>query len=274
MENFKHNINKLIYDEELKDQLIKQITIKASSLSFYTIMAFIIFSLLVASNSILETYYKQFEVFLLSNIFNINEEVIEKFINLIYANNTSKETISEWTGWTYIFIISILFFQNFETIMRNIYYTPKRTLQEKLMLYWTTITLIPILLPYFTIYFAKHIQNSLDTSGIPINLLYFTPFLTLFFMFWLGYVIGANKKLSFLSLFIPSLVTTSLTYLLKNIVSGYVNFNGTYPTINEILHISIILFIWIYLTWVIFISGAYLSEFLEEQFENAENDEN
>jgi len=270
MENFKNNVNKLIYDEELKEQLIKQITIKASSLSFYTIMAFVIFSLLVASNTMFQSYYKEFEAFLLSNIFNIDQSVVEKFINLIYANNTEKKTISEWTGWSYIFIISILFFQNFETIMRNIYYAPKRTIQEKLTVYWATITLIPILLPYFSIYFAQQMQSFLDTSNIPINIVAITPFLTLFAMFWIAYVIGANKKLNFLSLFIPSLIGAVLTYLVKAMLSSYVNFNGGYPTIHETLNILIVFFVWVYVTWAIFIAGAYLSEFLEEQFEEEE----
>jgi len=270
MEEFKKNVNKLIYDEQLKEQLIKQITIKASSLSFYTIMAFVIFSLLVASNTTFQNYYKEFETFLLSNIFNINQDVVEKFINLIYANNVKGNSISEWTGWSYIFIISILFFQNFETIMRNIYYSPKRSLQEKLTIYWTMITLLPILLPYVSLYTAQEVQNFLDKSEIPINVLFITPFLTLFLMFWLAYVIGANKKLHFLSLFIPSFIGTILTYLVKTILSNYVNFNGGYPTIHETLNILIVLFIWIYITWVVFIAGAYLSEFLEEKFEEAQ----
>ena len=260
IELFKKNREKL-------SLTIEHITIQASSLSFYTIFSIVpiilIILSLLASNPMFSDYYQKIEGFIISNILPTNQEMVKEYINSFLVNSKSMGI----TGGIYIFVTSILFFQNFETIMKTIFHSKKRDFFDKVTVYWTTMTLFPILFS-FSVYISLQIQNILNSSVYTKNIdfLSIIPFLTIFVMFWLAYNLGANKKLNIKALIISSFLSASVFSIAKNLFVYYVIYNKTYDSLYGSFSIVLFAFIWIYTSWIIFLSGAYLCEFLNGYF--------
>jgi len=269
----KNKIKTFLKNKDKISLLIEHITIQASSLSFYTIFSIVpiilIILSLLASNPMFSDYYKNIEHFILSNILPTNQDTIQTYINSFVANSKNMGI----TGGIYIFVTSILFFQNFETIMKNIFNSNKREFFNKVTVYWTTMTLFPILFS-FSIYLSLKIQNVLSASKYTqnIDILALVPFFTIFAMFWLAYNLGANKELKIKALFISSFIGAVVFSIAKSLFVYYVLYNKTYGSLYGSFSIILFAFVWIYFSWIIFLSGAYLCEFLNNYFK--EKDEN
>ena len=261
----KENKNKL-------PELMEHLTIQASSLSFYTIFSIVPIILIVlsllAATPMFSEYYQKIEGFIISNILPTNQEMIKNYINSFLKNSESMGI----TGGIYVFVTSILFFKNFETIMKNIFNSEKREFFNKITVYWSTMTLFPILFS-FSIYLSIKLQELLNNSVYTkdINFLSIIPFLTIFVLFWLAYNLGANKQLDKRAHFIASFIGASIFSLAKTLFVYYVIYNKTYDSLYGSFSIVLFSFIWIYMSWIIFLSGAYLCEFLNNYFK--ENNE-
>jgi membrane protein len=274
---------KVLKDNELKSlflklkkrfpNLVEEITIQASSLSFYTIFSIVpillIILSLLASNPMFNEYYQKIETFILSNILPTNQETIKVYISSFVQNSKSMGI----TGGIYIFVTSILFFQNFETIMTKIFNSNKRNLWDKITIYWTTMTLFPILFS-FSIYLSIKIQSILNQSSYTehINILAFIPFFTVFVMFWLAYNLGANKELNIKAISISSLLSTIIFSIAKSLFVYYVIYNKNYTSLYGSFSIVLFIFVWIYVSWIIFISGAHLCAFLDTYFKEKDEE--
>jgi membrane protein len=252
--------------------LIEEITIQSSSLSFYTIFSIVpiilIILSLLASNPMFDDYYQKIETFILSNILPTNQEIIKNYISSFLQNSHSMGI----TGGVYIFVTSILFFKNFETIMSKIFNSEKRDLWNKITVYWTTMTLFPIMFS-FSIYLSIKIQHILNQSTYTqhINILALVPFFTIFVMFWLAYNLGANKELHIKALTISSFIGALIFSLAKTLFVYYVIYNKNYTSLYGSFSIVLFVFVWIYVSWIIFISGAHLCEFLDEYFKEKDD---
>jgi len=248
--------------------LIEEITIQSSSLSFYTIFSIVpillIILSLLSSNPMFSDYYQKIEEFILSNILPTNQEMIKNYISSFVQNSKSMGI----TGAIYVFITSILFFKNFETIMIKIFHSKRRAIWDKITVYWTTMTLFPILFS-FSIYASIKLQNILNQSSYTqnINILALIPFFTLFAMFWLAYNLGANKELNIKAIFIASFLSATIFSIAKTLFVYYVIYNKNYTSLYGSFSIVLFVFVWIYVSWIIFISGAHLCEFLDKFFD-------
>ena len=246
---------------------IEQITIQASSLSFYTIFSIVPIIFIVLSlfslNPMFDGYYQKIETFIISNILPTNQDIIQKYITSFLANSKSMGIM----GAIYIFVTSIIFFKNFETILKNIFKSEKRDILNKITVYWTTITLFPILFS-FSIYISIQVQNLLNSTKYTqdIDILSFLPFITTFVMFWLAYNLGANKNLNTKALAISSAIAAGVFSIAKTLFVYYVIYNKTYNSLYGSFSIILFAFVWIYISWIIFLSGAYLCEFLNKYF--------
>jgi membrane protein len=268
------NLQNLI--KKLKNRLpdlIEEITIQASSLSFYTIFSIVpillIILSLLASNPMFSEYYQKIETFILSNILPTNQETIKVYITSFLKNSKSMGI----TGGIYIFVTSILFFKNFETIMTKIFDSEKREFWNKITTYWTTITLFPILFS-FSIYISIKIQTLLNQSTYTqdINILALIPFFTIFVMFALAYNLGANKELNIKAIIISSFIGAVIFSIAKSLFVFYVIYNKNYTSLYGSFSIVLFVFVWIYVSWIIFISGAHLCAFLDTYFKEKDEE--
>ncbi|MCD6432704.1 MAG: YihY family inner membrane protein [Sulfurimonas sp.] len=249
----------------------KELTLFAASLSFYTI--FTIIPLLLIMMTLLTTlpsfaeHYESIKVFIFSNLMPVNSEAIMGHIDGFLANSAKMGVI----GLVMILVASLLFFKNFEYIANRIFHAKKRTLWESITTYWTMLTLTPIALGvsfYITGYVAALMSSSSLTSGL--NILPFLPYIIIWGLFFLIFQIAANTKINPKASAISSFIIAVVFSVSKNAFIYYVFYNKSYTTMYGSFAILMFLFLWIYVSWIIFIYGLKLCYIINRVYQNRE----
>lgn len=256
----------LTYLKVFKDSFIdKELTLFAASLSFYTIFTIIplllIMMTLLTSLPSFSEYYVKIQEFIFSNLMPVNSEVVMKQINGFLENSSKLGVI----GFSAVLISSLLFFNNFEYIANHIFHTKPRTLWESVTTYWTMLTLTPIALGisfYITGYIASLMASNSLTSGL--NILPFVPYLIIWALFFLLFQISANTKVNPKASLVSSFIVSIVFNLSKNGFIYYVFLNKSYTTMYG--SFAILMFLWIYLSWLIFIYGLKLCYILDKNY--------
>jgi membrane protein len=233
----------------------RDITVYASSLSFYTIFTLVpllIISLsLIANVPVFSAQYAAMQVFLFDNIMPVQTEAIAGYLESFFKNSVQLGII----GFSTMIVSSMLFFQNFEHIVEKIFHSPQRSVWEAITTYWTLITLTPIVLIA-----SMSLKAYLETNitGFTLNALSIFPFLLLWGIFFIIYKIAVNAVISPKAAAISSFIVALVWGLAKNSFVQYVFYNKTYATMYGSLSALIFFFLWIYVSWIIVIYGMKL----------------
>ncbi len=245
----------------------KELTLFAASLSFYTIftiipLLLIAMTLITALPSFGDIYLK-IQEYIFSNLMPVNSEMVMKQINGFLENSSKMGVI----GTAMIIMASLLFFQNFEYIANRIFKAQKRSLWDSITTYWTLITLTPIAMGvsfFVTAKIASMMAQSEYTSSI--NILPLIPYLITWGLFFVIFQIAANTKIDPKASAISSLITAIVFNVAKNGFVFYVVMNKSYTTMYGSFAILIFLFLWIYVSWIVFIYGLKLCHIFNEMF--------
>ncbi len=237
----------------------KELTLFAASLSFYTIFTIIPLLLIMMTHLTslpsFGEYYETIREFIFSNLMPVNSEAIMKHIDGFLANSAKMGVV----GLVMILIASLLFFKNFEYIANKIFQAKSRTLWESITTYWTMLTLTPIALGtsfYITGYVASLMASNSLTSSL--DILPFVPYIITWGLFFLIFQISANTKIEPKASLFSSLIVSMVFSLSKNAFIYYVFYNKSYSTMYGSFATLIFLFLWIYVSWIIFIYGLKL----------------
>jgi len=243
----------------------KDITFYASSLSFYTLFTLVPVMLIVLSISTsltsFDAFYGNIKAFIMGNIIPVSNEAFSLFIDGFMKNSTQLSIM----GIISIIIASMLFFQNFEYIVNKIFKTEPRGFWESLTIYWTLVTLTPIAL-VFSFYLSNQLQNFLGENDFTkaLGILELFPYMIIWILFFLIYKISANTEVSNRAAGISSFTVSLTWYIAKIGFIAYVSHNQTYATIYGSFSTLIFFFLWIYLSWIIFIYGLKLCYTIQE----------
>ncbi len=231
------------------------ITVYASSLSFYTIFTVVpllIISLsLIANVPVFNEQYSKMQLFIFDNIMPVQTEAIAGYLDSFFKNSVQLGVI----GFITMVVSSFLFFQNFEHIVEKIFHSPQRGIWEAITTYWTLITLTPIVL--ITSMSLKAYLEA-NVTGYALSALSIFPFLLLWGIFFLTYKIAVNSDVSLKAAAISSFIVAVVWELAKNSFVQYVFYNKTYATMYGSLSALIFFFLWIYVSWIIIIYGMKL----------------
>ena len=252
----------------------KDLTLFAASLSFYTIFTIIplllIMLTLLTSLPSFEEHYETIKTFIFSNLMPVNSEAIMEHIDGFLKNSAKMGVI----GLASILVASLLFFKNFEYIANKIFHAEQRTLWESITTYWTMLTLTPIALGvsfYITGYIATLMASNSWTSGF--NILPLIPYLIIWALFFLIFQIGANAKINPKASAISSLIISAVFSISKNAFIYYVFMNKAYSTMYGSFAIVMFLFLWIYVSWIIFIYGLKLCYLIDRIYKHTQSKE-
>ena len=233
----------------------REITVYASSLSFYTIFTVVpllIISLsLIANVPVFEEQYAKIQIFLFDNIMPVQTAAIAGYLESFFENSVQLGVI----GFTTMIVSSLLFFQNFEHIVSKIFHAEKRGIWEAVTTYWTLITLTPIVL-IASMSLKAYIES--QVSGLVLGALSVFPFLLLWGIFFLVYKIAVNAVVSTKAAALSSFVVAVVWGIAKNSFIQYVFYNKTYATMYGSFSALIFFFLWIYVSWIIVIYGMKL----------------
>jgi membrane protein len=247
----------------------KELTLFAASLSFYTIFTIIpllmIVMTLITSLPSFNEHYETIKTFIFSNLMPVNSQAIMGYIDGFLKNSVKMGVI----GFASVIIASMLFFQNFEYIVNRIFHAQKRTVWESVTTYWTLITLTPIALGV-SFYISGKLSLIVDESILSgwINIIKIFPYLIVWALFFLIYQIAANIKIEPKASLIASFITSSIFSIAKSSFIYYVVYNKTYATMYGSFAMVIFLFLWIYISWIIFIYGMKLCYILHRIYQD------
>jgi len=250
----------------------KELTLFAASLSFYTIftiipLLLIIMAILTSLPSFAE-YYEKIQSFIFSNLMPVNSDTVMVQINGFLQNSSKMGAI----GFLAILVSSMLFFKNFEYIANKIFHAKPRTLWESITTYWTLLTLTPIALGisfYITGYIATLMASNDLTSGV--NILPIIPYIIIWGLFFLIFQIAANAKINPKASLISSFIISIIFSVSKNAFIYYVFLNKSYTTMYGSFAILMFLFLWIYVSWIIFIYGLKLCYIIDRMYKEKKN---
>lgn len=249
----------------------------SASLSYTSLIAIVplfaiglaIFSAFPGFNAIKE----QFQDFILKNFVpDIEQEISHYFVD--FLNATAQMTTIGVIG---LVITSILMLSTIENSLNFIFkvYKP-RNIKTKITLYWTVITLGPLLLG--TAFSLKSYLFTLqkfmpdDIVSSPFFLSELLPTLITMLTLIMVYVLVPNKKVKFTNAVIGAVTAVILFWFLRKGFGLIILKSATYKTIYGALATLPIFLIWMYLAWAVVIFGAVVTAALDE-FQQQEDKE-
>jgi len=226
----------------------------ASSLSWSTL--FSIIPLLVIMLSIFTTMplfdsiYIKIEELIFSNLLPTDSKVIMEYIN------------------TYVTFAAVMFFKNYDYIVNDIFSTPTRNIWQAVKTYLLLLLILPTMMAA-SFYLSSEIQVYLDKSKITsiIHLYTFVPYFIVWMMFYIAYQISANTRIEVSAALISSFIASLVWYLSKSAFVFYVVHNKTYASIYGSISTLLFFFLWIYISWAIFLHGLKFCDLLNKNEE-------
>jgi len=243
----------------------------SASLSFYTIVSIIPLLIIVFYLSSLLPLFKDVSML-------IKESVLRHFlptdsqaflgqIDAFLSQSNSKIGV---VGFVYVLISSTIFFRNYDSIVNEIFGTPKRDFIQAIEIYWILLIAVTIMVP-LSFYISNLLQHLIDKrlDSDSVRLFYFLPYLIIWSLFFIAYKISVNKRVSTQSAFISSFISSGVWYLGKSMLLAYLFHNPAYWDVYGSLTMLLMMMFWLYLSWAIFLRGLKLCYVLETYKENA-----
>ena len=207
----------------------------------------------------------QIEEFLMQNFIPSIEQEISQYLSE-FVNAAAQLTTIGVVG---LAITAILLLSTIENSLNFIFKVNRpRRFTTKITLYWTVITLGPLLLGatfslrgyLFTL--QKFMPNEIESGSIMLsNLL---PSIINMALLMLVYVLVPNKKVRIKNAFVGSLIAVILFWVLRKGFSIFFSMTVTYKILYGALATIPVFLIWMYLVWAVVIFGAVVTAALEE----------
>lgn len=240
----------------------------ASSLSWSTL--FSIIPLLVIMLAIFTTMplfnamYVKLEAHIFSNLMPTDSKVIMEYINTFVEN---ADTLG-YLGVLYVTFAVVMFFKDYDYIVNDIFSTSKRSIWQAVKTYLLLLFIIPSMMAT-SFYLSSEIQVYLDKSKITsfIHLYTFVPYFIVWMMFYIAYQLSPNIRIDVSAAMISSFIASLIWYLSKSAFVFYVLHNKTYASIYGSISTLLFFFLWIYISWAIFIHGLKFCDLLNKNEE-------
>ena len=237
----------------------------ASSLSYTCLIALV--PLLAIALAIFSAFpvfseiRQQVQDFIINNVVpDIGQDISVYFNEFI--NATAQLTTIGVIG---IALTAILLLSTIENSFNFIFKVNKpRRITTKITLYWTVITLGPLLLG--TAFSLKGYANYVfySVAEFQVVLGSVLPFLLTWIVLTGVYIFVPNKKVGLLNALMGALVAMFLFWILKNGFSFFMLKNNVYKTLYGAVAVVPLMLIWMYLYWAAVIFGAVVTAAIQE----------
>ena len=240
----------------------------ASSLSWSTLFSIIpllvIFLSIFTKMPLFDDMYEKVETLIFSNLMPTDSKVIMEHINTFMQNSDQLG----YVGAFYVTFAAIMFFKNYDYIVNDIFDTPSRTLWQAIKTYTLLIIILPVLMA-LSFFLSSFIQSYLDKTSITsiIHLYSFLPYFIVWMMFYVAYQLSANVHIEVSASLISSFIASLIWYISKSAFVFYVVHNKTYASIYGSISTILFFFLWIYISWAIFIHGLKFCDLLNKDEE-------
>jgi len=240
----------------------------ASSLSWSTLFSIIPFLVIMlaifTTMPLFNTVYTKVEELIFANLMPAESKVIMEYLNTFIENSDKLG----YMGALYVIFAAVMFFKDYDYIVNDIFSTPKRSIWQAVKTYLLLVLIIPTMIAA-SFYISSEIQVYLDKSRITsmIHLYTFIPYFIVWMMFYIAYQLSANTHVEISAALISSFIVSLVWYLSKSGFVFYVIHNKTYASIYGSISILLFFFLWIYISWAIFIHGLKFCALLNKNEE-------
>jgi len=252
----------------LSELFADKLSYYSASLSFYTLFSIVPLLVIILSIftnlPVFEEVYTSIQTLVFQNLMPTHSKEVLIYMNTFVENSGKLGVV----GVVYVLFASMMFFKNYDYIVNDIFETKRRSFWSSVTVYWTLITLTPIMLA-LSFYLSSQIQDVLDKNSFTagIHTLTILPFFIIWFIFFLSYKISANTNVSNKAAGISSFIASLAWYIAKSGFIFYVLHNKTYLSIYGGFSILLFFFLWIYISWAIFLHGLKFCHLLERDEE-------
>jgi len=251
-----------------KDLLDDRLGHYASSLSWSTLFSIIpllvILLFIVTKMPFFDSMYSQIEALIFSNLMPTNSESIKNYISTFMKNSDKLG----YVGAFYVTFAAIMFFKNYDYIVNDIFSSPSRTLWQAIKTYLFLVIIIPVLLAS-SFFLSSFLQSYLDKTEVTsvIHLYTILPYFIIWMVFYVAYQLSANIPIERSAAIISSFIASLVWYLSKSAFVFYVVHNKTYTSVYGSVSTLLFFFLWIYISWAIFIHGLKFCDLLNRHEE-------
>ncbi len=237
-----------------------KIFLGAGSLAFQTLLSIV--PVLAVILSILNVFVifapfkRSLEDFLVQNFMPGVGSVLNHYLSDFIGKTTSVPLL----GGVFLFIIALSLISTVDHTLNEIWevHAPRKALQG-FTLYWTVLTLGPVLIAS-SLAASSYVWYTVFTEGplleIKARLLSYFPVINSILAFFLLYMLVPNRRVRFVHAFSGALLAAILLELSKKWFTFYVTHFATFEHIYGALSVIPMLFFWIYLGWVVVLTGA------------------
>ena len=199
---------------------------------------------------------------------------IGKEISLYFNEFISATAKLTTVGVVGIAVTAILLLSTIENSFNYIFkvYKP-RSIKTKITLYWTIITLGPLLYGvgfslrgyFYTL--QKFMPESMGTDYFLSTML---PNLLTLGSIMMVYILVPNKKVKFMHAFVGAIIASIAFFIMRKFFGTFIASSVAYTTLYGALAAIPLLLVWLYFTWAVVIFGAAVTAALGEYKENME----
>lgn len=234
----------------------------AGNLTFTTLLALVpIFTIaftLFAAFPVFEDWANAFKIFLLTTLVpEVGGKIITVYMQQ-FADNAAKLTA---VGLAFLAVTAVLLLVSIEKVFNGIWRARRpRSLVQRLVIYWTAITIGPLLigasLSMTSWIVAQSVQSVHSAKGVEDVLLRVVPVLLNGAAFGLLYLTVPNRRVRVQDAFVGGIVAAGLFELMKRGFALYVELFPTYDLIYGTFATVPIFLLWLYLSWCVVLLGA------------------
>ncbi len=247
----------------------EQIQVVAGYLSYVCLMSLV--PLIVVMFSVMTAFplfaelQEHIEQFVYQNFVPSAGDVLQQYLTG-FVDNASKMSA---VAISFLFVAALLLISSIDTTFNKIWrVTDKRRSITSFAMYWMVLTLGPILVGA-SIALSSYIVSLVavdeyDVLGLFDILLRLLPILSSIIAFIILYIAVPNKAVPFKFALSGAIVAGVLFELAKKAFALYITAFPSYQVIYGALSAIPIIFLWVYVSWLIVLTGALITVSLQE----------
>jgi len=236
------------------------IFVSAGSLAFQTLLSLV--PLMAVILSILKVFpvfaslKQHIGAFLFQNFAPAQGTILKEYLWEFIDKTSSLSTV----GGIFLIVIALFLISTIDQTLNGIWevQAPRKMLQG-FTLYWTVLTLGPVFIGT-SVVASSYVWYSVFTGGplleMKMGLLLYVPFFNTVVALFLLYMLVPNRKVRLTHALTGGVLAALLFDLAKKWFAFYVSSFATFEHIYGALSVVPMLFFWIYLEWVVVLTGA------------------
>lgn len=245
----------------------------AAAMAFSTLFALLPLTVLALSLMKAFDTLAGYQEIILEHLFSnlmisTNQPIVREYLNSFFEKGYEVELF----GIISFIAASVLWLDSIEAGLNRVWKVKNsQTLWQRLPVYWTTLTLVPVLIG-ISFYLSNRVRVFMEGHGAFLATLYdlMLPIAVSWVLFFLLYRTLPAHRVSVRPALLGSLLAAFLWEAAKRLFTYYISTIANYERIYGMLGVVFSFMLWTYVTWIILLFAAEVIFSLEQRDEPTE----